>query len=1799
VSTRQLGSASADGDSRGETTGWIPTRTNAVKISLWYGILSALWILSSGWVLHRLAHDSDWEPLLENIKGWFFVLFTAFLLGMTLDRHFRQIRRSAVKLKESEQNYREIFNATNDAILLHDAETGQVLDVNEAVLRMHGNASKAELLQGRGDQFFIKDSRYNWEEAQRRIRLAVQQGPQVFEWINHRKNGEPFWVEVSLRSTQVGGEDRVLAVVREISERKRAEEELKQTRNTLVEAQKIAHLGSFEYVAATRTTVWSEEEYRIYGLDPAQPSPGYDEMLVRCIHPEDRLLLHERFTQAMESQSIFELEHRIVQPDGSVRWVCDRAHPFFGEQGEIVRYVGTTLDITERRRAEEALRVSEERLALATAGAALGVWDWDIVKDETYLSGIYYEIAGFPESEKRPGLEFFRSLVHPEDWSAVTATLEEHLRGKTEYSVIEYRIRQKSGELRWIRGSGKVVNRDEHGAPLRMVGVVMDITERKTQEIEIKRLTRLYATLSQVNQSITRCHSREELFDEMCRVLVEFGKFRAAWMGERDGRTGVLKTSASRSTERDPNRSLGLGQCGVIAESVESGCPVYCNFAQTDPRAACCRESLLVQGIRSCASFPLQMQGQRIGAFSVCAEEPEFFRAEEASLLEKVAADISYALERLEEQEQRQKAQAALHEANARLQKILEVETVGVMFWEMPSGVLVDANDAFLNLMGYSREEVAARAITWQKLNSPEFMEVSQAEIQKFEATGRVGPYEKEYLRKDGVRQWLMLAGSALDAGTIVEFCVDISALKKAEAALRKSEERHRALSENLRDAILTVDPGKLKFTSGNPAALKMFQIGTEAELLGYGPKDFAPEFQPDGRLSTEWISEHEGALPVEGTRCFEWKHRRLDGSEFFADVMLARIEWGDQSAVMATIRDVTEHRNAELEIQRQSSLIQSLLDSIPDLVFYKDLEGVYLGCNPAFAEFIGRSREEIIGKSDYELFPKQAAEFFRSQDLEMLGSLTPRQNEEWVVRHDGTRVLLDTLKTPYRSTDGSLLGVLGISRDLTVRRAAEEKLRQSERRFHELVEAAPEAMFVRTGDHFAYVNTAALRLFGASSVNQLQGQPVLDRFQGEWRETVAARMDKLDKNGEKTLKVERSLLRLDGSTVEVSLSAVPISFEGQQSALVVARDISDRKRAIAAMLRQFELQNRLTKTAATVPGTLYSWRLKPDGSMAMSYASAALESTFGIKPEQIRDDATPLLALIHPEDARRVQESIIQSARTLKPWRGEFRARGTPRGEIWIEGHSVPQLEPDGSILWHGFLQDITERRHVEDQLRKLSRAVEQSPTSIVITDAEGTIEYVNPKFTELTGYTVEEARGKNPRILKSGATPQDEYRQLWDTIKRGETWRGELHNRKKNGEKFWEFATISPVTNDAGKITHFLAVKEDITERKELEAQFRQSQKLEGIGQLAGGVAHDFNNILAAMMMQAELASMAEGVPNEVREGLREIRTASERAANLTRQLLLFSRKQILQPRDLDLNDVVTNLAKMLQRIIREDVRLQIHLHPAPLITHADAGMLDQVLMNLAVNARDAMPNGGHVLIETTEKTFDATAPRIHPDAAPGRYVSLVVTDTGTGMTPEVMSRIFEPFFTTKEPGKGTGLGLATVFGIVKQHRGWVSVESEPAKGARFQVYFPASESRAVTRTNTARSTFHKGTETILLVEDDDPIRRMTRRLLERQGYTVIEAPNGVEALALWKQHRDRIALLLTDLVMPAGMTGQQLARALQRDKPNLKIVFTSGYSTEIAGGEIHLRNGENFLQKPSSPAILLETLRKTLDA
>ena len=517
-------------------------------------------------------------------------------------------------------------------------------------------------------------------------------------------------------------------------------------------------------------------------------------------------------------------------------------------------------------------------------------------------------------------------------------------------------------------------------------------------------------------------------------------------------------------------------------------------------------------------------------------------------------------------------------------------------------------------------------------------------------------------------------------------------------------------------------------------------------------------------------------------------------------------------------------------------------------------------------------------------------------------------------------------------------------------------------------------------------------------------------------------------------------------------------------------------------------------------------------------------------------------------------------------------------------------------AVLLQGRVHDITERKRAEETQRRLVTAVEQAVETIVITDPAGAILYANPAFEKTTGYTCAEALGQNPRILKSDKHDAGFYRDMWTMLAAGQVWSGRFVNRRKDGTLYEEEATISPVRDTTGRIINYVAVKRDITREVALEEQFRQAQKMESIGRLAGGVAHDFNNLLTVINGYCQMLLDRQDADHPDRDSLGEILKAGERAAGLTRQLLAFSRKQVLQPRVLDLNRLVEEMRPMLARLLAESVEVRVALRAESGTVHADPHQLEQVVMNLVVNARDAMPQGGKLLIETASVERDASYAQSHPEARAGRYVKLAVIDHGVGMDEETRRHIFEPFFTTKGAGRGTGLGLSTVQGIVAQSGGHINVYSEPGQGTTFEIYLPALAQAAAEGEKPAAAPALGGNETVLVVEDQAEVRDYAVAALKEYGYRVIEAESGAEALRLCERDLGRIHLVLTDVVMP-NMSGPELANRLEKLRPGTKVLFMSGYTDDVILQQGVLDESAEFVQKPFSPRELAVKVREVL--
>jgi PAS domain S-box-containing protein len=544
---------------------------------------------------------------------------------------------------------------------------------------------------------------------------------------------------------------------------------------------------------------------------------------------------------------------------------------------------------------------------------------------------------------------------------------------------------------------------------------------------------------------------------------------------------------------------------------------------------------------------------------------------------------------------------------------------------------------------------------------------------------------------------------------------------------------------------------------------------------------------------------------------------------------------------------------------------------------------------------------------------------------------------------------------------------------------------------------------------------------------------------------------------------------------------------------------------------------------------------------------------------------------------------------------------------QFWARGTVAAVYDQDRRL--RGFAkvtQDLTERRAVEEALHQSEaqyRSVVNSAMDGIITVDEGqNIVVFNEAAEGIFHCPAAQAIGQplNRFIGDShGPLGAGSLARLVGQV-------SALQGRRADGGEFPLEAGISQIELEGRRLytvtsRDVTGVKEAEFERLRLEAQLRQSQKMEAIGQLSGGIAHDFNNLLTIIQGNLALLKATRDLSPDIAQVIDDIAQSGERAARLTGQLLAFSRQQPLQMRDLDLNEVVGNMTRILQRILGEDIRARMNFASRALYLHADAGMLDQVLLNLAVNARDAMPRGGVLEISTAIEEITPAALAQRGQGRAGMFACLTVSDNGSGIPAEVLPRVFEPFFTTKEFGKGSGLGLATVYGIVQQHQGWVEAASEVGRGSTFRVYLPCLGSgpeKAAPRVE-APAAPKGGSETILLVEDEPALRLLAQKVLEQQGYKVYDAGSGVEAVAVWEEHPGEIQLLLTDIVMPDGLNGIELASQLRGEVPGLKVLYMSGYSAEFAGKDVALEDGVNFLSKPFNPARLVATVRSVLDA
>jgi len=1143
-----------------------------------------------------------------------------------------------------------------------------------------------------------------------------------------------------------------------------------------------------------------------------------------------------------------------------------------------------------------------------------------------------------------------------------------------------------------------------------------------------------------------------------------------------------------------------------------------------------------------------------------------------------------------------------LKEVQELLQK--ERETFFPILHKAPYGIaIIDSdgkfiyiNPAFTNITGYTLEDIFAGR-EWFHTASP-FPEYRQEIIGSLKRDVIQKGAEKIFsvVCKNGEIKEIEFKPTLLDDGRIVMILSDITEHKRAEDTLKESEEKYRTILENVEDGYFEVDIAG-NFTFFNDSLCRMLGYSKD-EMIGMNNRKYTD--QGNGKKLYEAFNKvYRTGEPIKG---FAWEVIKKDGAKGFGEVSVSLIKdsKGEPIGFRGIARDITDRKRAEEALQESEGRLRTTLASIQTGVIIIDpVTHVIVDVNPTAIKLIGAPREKIVNS--------KCQKYICPAEIGKCPITDLKQNVD-----NSERILLTAnneahpiIKTVVPIMLGGREYLLESFVDITERKRAEEALKSEKQRFHTLSEQAPFGMVVIDKDGiFRYINPKFKELFGYDLTDVPNGKTWFRKAYPDpthRHQVISDWLNDLErtKSGEKRSRIFRATCK-DGT--EKIVNFISVQLEGDEN-LVACEDITERKHAEEEIRHTVSLLNATLES--TADGILVVDRVGKIVSFNQKFVQMwHIPKSIMASQDDDRALAFVLDQLKDPEGFLAKVKELYNQSESESLDLIEFKDRRV------FERYSQPQWIGEHSIGRVWSFRDVTERKWAEEALRisegRYRTILENIEEAYFEDDLEGNFTFVNDVLCRLIGYSKEELIGMNYRQYtdeENAAQLRELYVVLYKTGKPIKAF--DLEATKKDGTKAIYETSVSLLKDSEGKPIGFRGIARDITERKRaegekaaLQEELRHSQKMEAIGGLAGGIAHDFNNILTVISgnCQLSLLELKEGDP--LRGNIGEIKEAADRATSLTHQLLAFSRRQVLDMKVLNLNRIIRDLEKMLRRLIGEDVGLVTSLADDLGMVKTDPGSIEQVIMNLAVNARDAMPSGGKLIIETDNAELDEPYARSHVAIKPGPYVKLCVNDTGVGMTQEVREHVFEPFFTTKKKGKGTGLGLSTVYGIVKQSGGSIWIDSEPGLGTTFNIYLPrVDETLEEMRKKVKKEEVPGGGETILVVEDEEDVRRLAVRILERQGYTVLEASCGNDALVLSKERKEPIHMVLTDVVMP-GMSGPQLTDQLIHLHPKMKVLYMSGYTDNAVLHHGVLEEGVNYIQKPFTIDGLMKKMREVLD-
>jgi PAS domain S-box-containing protein len=1674
-----------------------------------------------------------------------------YIIGAGID--ITERKRAEEALRESEELFRQMASNSPYAFFLWDVRDERHVYINPAYETIWGQPPESLY----ADPMAWKKAVHPEDRArmQRRVLGDFQSHPEregiEDEFRVVRPDGAIRWVHLNrfpVRNEN-GEVYRIGLVAHDVTERKEVEE-------ALVKLKKAVDTSGEVIFMTDRFGIFTSvnpEFTRLYGYTAEEVVGKVTPRILKSdsTNPED----HANLWKAVLDKRVF--QHEIVNKakDGRLVNIETSVNAVVGDGGEILGFLAIQRDIAERKRAEEALQ-AEKAFSEAVIDSLPGAFFVGDMQGRMIRWNKNVEDIGYSSEElaaMAPG-----AIVAPEDRAIVAAAREKVL---TEGSAtLEANVLTKDGKR--IPHFISAV-RAEIGGETYIVGTGVNVAERKRAEEALRESERRY----------------RELVDHANDIIYET---------DRNGRFTFVNPVATRilgysPEELNTRHYLELirpdfreeAERFYLKQAAEKNPSTYFQFPVVAKDGA---EVWLGQHVQ------LAMEGDRVIGFRAIARD---------RTKQKIAED-------------------ALAESEERFRQMAENSPDTFWLFDVGKQTLLYVSPGFEKLWGHSTEALHSDPSIWRDAVHPEDRKRIFADWDA-RATTVGSQNEFRIIRPDGSVRWVNgrtfpIRDQAGQIKRLAGIAYDVTERRMAEEALRHQEKLFHAIVEDQTEMIVRWKPDGTR-TFVNDAYCRM--MGRTRE--GVVGKSFFPHLSEEDRSRIRskiaaltpdrpTATDIHPSIPQGGSRAWhEWTDRALFDEE------------GRVVELQSVGRDITERKKAEEALTMSEARFRTLIESAPEAIVVLDAETrKFVDFNDNASRLFGLYGEELLKVTPVEVSPPFQPDGRPSSEAAVEYVRKAAAGEipvfEWMHRNSqGVDIPCEVRLVRLPGTERTLLR--GSVTDISSRKQAEAALRASQEMFSKAFHSSPEPMAIMTLPDWKFldVNKATSDLIGYEReeiIGHMGNELGLASVGGVSASQLESIMQGDFRNKELDLRVKSGETR----TVLISLELVEIG--GKSCILAQGRDVTEHRRAeIALRASDQRYRDFISHSQEGV------WRVELEPPIPADLPMAELFDRLS-KHGYIAECNDALAKMFSLPNADNLVGKHIKDLGTASDegWResvrsaawGGWQNRTIQFATVDRQGHpkhlqrtEIPIVE-DGFLkrVW-GMTRDVTDLHHAEEALRaseqRYRQLFERSVAGVFETTLDGRLLECNDAFAGIQGYTSRtEILSAN---IKDFFLERADGTALIELLKQQPIVMGqEFQTRRKDGTPVWMLVSASLVEDKNSQST-ILATAFDITQWKELGEQLRQSQKMEAVGRLAGGVAHDFNNMLQIINGYSELVIDELPAKDPLRSHVNEIKNIVERAAGLTRQLLAFSRQQVLAPQVLDLNTSIANLSKMLRRLIGEDVELFLtEGHPLNRVK-ADPGQIDQVILNLAVNARDAMPQGGELTIETSNVDIDATYALGHFPMTPGPYVLVAVSDTGCGMDAETQARIFEPFFTTKEKGKGTGLGLATVYGIIKQSGGFIWAESEVDKGTTFKVFLPpAKESPTVLEASHDPTRVH-GTETVLLVEDEEYVRSLVRKSLQSKGYTVLEARNGKEALSVARQHPGPIHLLITDVVMP-GMSGRELAECLVPLRQEMKTLYMSGYTDDTILHHGVLDSDSALLQKPFTAKALASKVRQLLD-